>query len=387
MNFLSAYNLLDAIVIAFLALFVVFLLSVKSKNRLSQYFLIAFIISLALSYMDGVFLSFSFQIHRIYAHMIYLTMSFDYLHGPLLMLYILSRIRPNFQFKPTYYLSFVPFLLHLSFLLYRYGFKSLATKQVMLKSGLVFSYDEIYALTTISNLHYAVYFVIIFKLLYGYQKAIKNHYSNLYRKNLNWLLLVSCGFFLGTLMRYLNNILWLEVPNSLFLRHIDLKLFAVSATLIFAAVLLYKNLQQPKILHLPIGDAEADPQAANQNKYKTTKILPEMRHDYMYKLKTYMQRQKPYLDADLNLNELAKKLNIPAHHLSQSINVETGKNFYEFVNDYRLLECISMLEDPKNAGSYITQIMYECGFNSKSVFNPLFKKQYGMTPSQYRQAL
>ena len=60
-------------------------------------------------------------------------------------------------------------------------------------------------------------------------------------------------------------------------------------------------------------------------------------------------------------------------------------NFYEYINGYRIDEAKQQLEDPLNNSKNITDIFYDAGFNSKSVYNTLFKKNYHMTPSQYRK--
>ncbi|MGC9366431.1 MAG: helix-turn-helix domain-containing protein [bacterium] len=66
------------------------------------------------------------------------------------------------------------------------------------------------------------------------------------------------------------------------------------------------------------------------------------------------------------------------------INESLQQNFFNFVNSYRIEEVKKMLVDEVNSDRTILEIMYECGFNSKSSFNSVFKKQTGLTPSQYR---
>ena len=83
------------------------------------------------------------------------------------------------------------------------------------------------------------------------------------------------------------------------------------------------------------------------------------------------------------MEQLARQLTVHPRELSRAINQGFKQNFFEFVGAYRVAEAKRRLSDPANTDN-ILQVMYEAGFNSKSVFNTAFKKATGMTPTQYR---
>lgn len=100
-----------------------------------------------------------------------------------------------------------------------------------------------------------------------------------------------------------------------------------------------------------------------------------------------MRSDRPYLDPDLTIETVARRIGVPRHHLTEVINERHEKNFYLFVNQYRIEEAQQALKDPSQAGRTVLDIAYASGFNSKSPFNSAFKKLTGMTPSQYRREL
>ena len=102
-------------------------------------------------------------------------------------------------------------------------------------------------------------------------------------------------------------------------------------------------------------------------------------------LTAHMTSQKPYLDPLLTLDSLAAKSHIPARQLSQLINRHFEKNFFEFINSYRIEESKILLAKEENAKVTMLEIMAQAGFNSKATFNTFFKKSAGMTPTQYRK--
>jgi AraC-like DNA-binding protein len=103
------------------------------------------------------------------------------------------------------------------------------------------------------------------------------------------------------------------------------------------------------------------------------------------KLKEYMDKEKPYINADLDLRDLAAHLNVYPHYITQVLNTLFNQNFYEFVNTYRVNEAKKHLEKSRHLNKVsILSIAYDCGFNSKSSFNRIFKRKTGMTPSEFR---
>ena len=77
-------------------------------------------------------------------------------------------------------------------------------------------------------------------------------------------------------------------------------------------------------------------------------------------------------------------MNIAPRSLSNIINRHFKRNFFEFINEYRIEEAKSLLSNPDNTSKSIIDIMDASGFNSKATFNTFFKKLVGETPSQYR---
>ncbi|KOH45346.1 helix-turn-helix domain-containing protein [Sunxiuqinia dokdonensis] len=100
----------------------------------------------------------------------------------------------------------------------------------------------------------------------------------------------------------------------------------------------------------------------------------------MKKLMDFIDAEKPFLDAQLNLSRLAGSVQLHPNRLSFLINEKTGMNFNEFVNQFRLAHFKEIAVDDKNAHITILGLAYESGFNSKTVFNAYFKKIENTTP-------
>src|SRR5699024_11713278 len=97
----------------------------------------------------------------------------------------------------------------------------------------------------------------------------------------------------------------------------------------------------------------------------------------------HMADARTYLDAHPSVAQLAHQTGVPTRDLSRAINEGLGKNFFELTSDYRIAEARRQLERAE-PGTTILEVMYDSGFNSKSVFNTASKKATGMPPSAYR---
>lgn len=115
--------------------------------------------------------------------------------------------------------------------------------------------------------------------------------------------------------------------------------------------------------------------------------LDETRMDtYETSIRAFMEKSKIYLEAEISLEDLSERSNIPKHHITQLLNEHLHKNFYTFINEYRIQEALTKLKDP-GLDINILSLAYDCGFNSKSSFNNYFKKITGLTPSGYRKKM
>ncbi len=100
------------------------------------------------------------------------------------------------------------------------------------------------------------------------------------------------------------------------------------------------------------------------------------------KLLALMTEEQPWLEPELTLTEVAKRLRITPGLLSKVINSGCGQNFNDFVNAYRVREAQRLLADPRFAHYSLVGVALESGFNSRSTFNRVFKKVVGRAPSE-----
>ncbi len=132
---------------------------------------------------------------------------------------------------------------------------------------------------------------------------------------------------------------------------------------------------------------EETPFDFSKKKYKRPSLNTADSEKYHAQLLAIMATEKPYLQANLSLRELAQKMDIHPNNLSELLNEKMGKNFSGYINHYRVEWFKKIAKDPKNAHISLLGLAYESGFNSKTAFNTFFKKAVGMTPKQYVKGL
>lgn len=120
-------------------------------------------------------------------------------------------------------------------------------------------------------------------------------------------------------------------------------------------------------------------------KYEKSSLSEEKAEEVLRAVLNTMDAGRLFLDSDLTMQLFSEQLQIPSHHVSQVINERLQKNFFEFVNGYRVEEAKRLLLDPSLQHYTILAIAFEAGFNSKTTFNTVFKKYTGTTPSKFRE--
>jgi AraC-like DNA-binding protein len=119
-------------------------------------------------------------------------------------------------------------------------------------------------------------------------------------------------------------------------------------------------------------------------KYAASGLSGEESEKLWTKVLGTMTREKPFLNENFDLAELAARLSVPRSHLSQVVNERSGAGFPEFVNRYRVDEAVRLLGDPEATHFTIEAIGYEVGFRSRSGFYGAFRRLRDETPSETR---
>lgn len=123
--------------------------------------------------------------------------------------------------------------------------------------------------------------------------------------------------------------------------------------------------------------------ATVEEKYKTNKVSTGECKRLAEKLEYIMQKEKPYINPDLKLADLAAAIGTSAHSLSYLFNQYLNRNYYDYINDYRIEEFKLLVNKDEYAKYTLSALAELCGFSSRASFFRSFKKATNITPSEY----
>ncbi len=348
-----------------------YLLLHKTGRRKANMFLAVFLLAKALCISN--FLSFRLYDTAFanFPHSFYFGSSFTLLWGPTLFLYTKSLFNKNFALKKTDLIHFLPFACHFIYLTFTYHINSADIKRELLLSGTVFSSNMLSFLTLFLQVTIFLYIASAFRLVSKYSSALKNTYSKIDNIDLSWIYFVLFGFLAKWMFDnwYLTEVKLLGMTGMLPLYLSRIVLF------LFINIMIYKGLKYPVIFTgITLNE-----------KVKKVSLSKTVADQYLEKLSEFMEQGKPYLEPEITLNDLAERVSIPPRSLSEILNTALGKNFYDYINYYRIKESEQLFAETSSHNKTVLEVLYEVGFNSKSSFNTAFKKHTGMTPSQYKK--
>ena len=368
----SLTNLISIITVVQLILFGLFLLTAPKKRSADRIALALFLFANSIYILDFLTYRYSSIIISYGVNFFYIGDTFGFLFGPLLYLYTKSVNSKDFHFTKNDILHFVPFFLVFILTLICFQFQSHETQLELLKTGLFGKTgDVIYSV--IMNFSILVYLSFAFLTIRTKNQNLKGYYSSLEKINYNWLKLVVSAFFIMWIVDIINWVLGSLEISSHILSEL-LTFTSLSINFVFANLLILKSLRLPEMEEIQ-----------EIHKYEKSPLTVQTKNDILQRLEDLMIKEKMFLNSSITLGEIADKLSVIPRYLSQVINELKGQNFYDFVNSYRIEEAKKILSDPSHDDEKILAVLFESGFNSKSVFNTVFKKITGITPSEYRR--
>ncbi|MCE7991163.1 MAG: AraC family transcriptional regulator [Roseivirga sp.] len=332
------------------------LFSQKRQNRFNL-MLACFMLSLS-----GNFLN-MFLLNQGWTHLNFGAF-FGLSYGPLCLLYTRSLIYADKQIAKKETWHFLPaFIVLASLAIFSKDFSPL-TDTLPFTVGVIFQLS--------------LYLIRAYREVSWYRSTLKNVSSEFISVNLSWLqyLILSLAIVFAIVM-----IEAVVVENEVLDNAVVIVIYAY--VLFFVNSIYWKGLRHPQIFSGLSGEAKSINKEI-ASRYSHSNLKEEQASEYLGQLEAYMAENKPYLVYNITIEELSEQTDISARHLSQVINQLMDKNFYDFINGYRVEEAKMLLTD-KSKDLRINEVMYDSGFSSKSTFNAVFRKATGQTPSEYRK--
>ena len=372
---MSLGNILFVLIVFQLLFLSAYLFSQQKGKPLSNRLLGIFFLTIALNLFDVLLL----QTGVYFAHpgIAGLGSCLPLLFGPLLYFYTRSVVYRNFSVSAKSLLHFLPFLLIFCCTEIYYQSQPFDVQErILLSISLHHIPVFISAVSTLIFLQFLCYAAASLRLVSLYKKMAGQHFSNPEYADVSWLYSTLMFFILIIIISALNGLL-AQTPFA--------KYYLFAFNLVIILLLLFVIQVMMKALGRPYFFSFADQFDPAAPAAKMTEQERQEKQATIQTLLTLMQRDKPYLEPDLTLEQLAAKLSLKPRALSQAINDILQQNFFDFINRYRINEAKSLLTNPKDKKITVLEVLYQVGFNSKSSFNTLFKKYTGLTPTEFRK--
>ena len=148
----------------------------------------------------------------------------------------------------------------------------------------------------------------------------------------------------------------------------------------------YMALVQKQMEFMTNDDISDKTEKNSNDKYSASSLSDKRKVLIKKQLDKAIQRDRVYLQADINIGRLAQRFNSNSKYLSQVIHEIYGESFNDFINRRRVNEASRLLVDPAYSHISLEGIAEMVGFGSKSTFNVAFKKFTGVTPSFFMNA-
>lgn len=299
----------------------------------------------------------------------YYLISLELLFAPLIYFYVKSITTSDFKLNKNDFWHFIPWLLFFSIKLFIFiydasqpGFNDSQNGYMVMN----FQWNIIDPVfTIISHGQMLLYLAFTFQLFYQYRDKIQHYFSNTYKLELNWirnfLYIYTFIFLYGFIQIFINEYItelswtqkwWLQFCSAMAVIYIGIKGYFTDTIKLTSL-----NFESKEKLHL--------------TKKITTNVKEVLLdiEDKKEQLRKYFEKEKPFLNPDLNLTELAKQINMNRAELSEIINTGFDLNFNDFINGFRVEAIKQKLHQGEHKQLSLLGIAYDCGFNSKATFN------------------
>lgn len=399
----------------------------KANRILSAYMSVMFFIYLLKSFEE-------FQQHELSVITYLFAIPLSLCSSPIIFLYIQKLTSVKFRISKITLIHFIPALILLLVNIFTFGMIPYDDK-VLLIGGVIKNpeivpllhiYVKAYFISQyLYDIQAVLYSILMLRILVRHKNRISDIFSYKENISLGWLQIFVVVFLIVSITEILLYAYTGYIAtggsdargmSTALIDHFDI--FSFVLTILYCFFIGFFGLRQTDIYHVPkkiiipatinniheptqkpeeprvnqeiaigIEEISGPTNDEDEHKKKYNKFeLPETQKEKILKdIHLAMETKKLFLNSRLTLIDLSLEIHTNKNYVSSIINEKMQKNFFQFVNEYRINEAKNLLTNKTFDNHSIEGIALTVGFNSKSAFNPAFKKQTGLTPSVFRK--
>jgi AraC-like DNA-binding protein len=324
-----------------------------------------------------------------------------YLTGPILFLYVRSVLSDDSKLRRMDFLHFLPMLVHfaasLSFAFKPLSFKAELASQVVTDVSIMQTYtasllseilpvSAIYLSRPVLILAYTIWSVVIIARYFS-QNKLKEVFSG-QNFMIKWLILLT-GFVVLLSTSHI-----IDIAHTFEIHFADMAagLNTIRVISLFGLIgLMISPFLFPAILYglprLPVSDNHTAQQTIKMYPESTTKSNFHFKNAYLQsidqRMDEFMREHQPYLQPQFNINQLAVKIEVPAHHLGYYFREVKKQTFSEYRNKWRIQYAKNLLMEGKSNLLTLEAIASLSGFSNRDSFRAVFQKEEGVCPSNF----
>ncbi|MEM7298078.1 MAG: helix-turn-helix transcriptional regulator [Bacteroidota bacterium] len=206
----------------------------------------------------------------------------------------------------------------------------------------------------------------------NYDASLKDNYSNIENLKVSWVVSFQrlwIVLFLLPVLLYFANYIYSAID-------IMVTVSVLMTSLVLLSVFFNSNLMNQSYVTNVIPKKKSIEQAPSEVSQDDRALIE--------KLMNNLSSERYYEDEQISLDQLAEYVHLKPSELTELIKKSEYDNFYDLINSFRIDAVKRSLAETTEQ---IIVIAYQCGFNSKSAFNKIFKEKTGLTPREYRLSL
>ena len=319
-----------------------------------------------------------------------------YLQGPLLYFYVVGTLQDTFTFKRKWLLHFIPsFIGLISIVTYYFkpwSYKLAIAKQIVAspiaflqnpQSGNLFL--NLPARTALLMLYAIVSMVLVVHYCIQNKTRIKQIFSK--DKTILWLFFIIITIIVSTIsyMILIIDFMSTQIPTRELINQLNMNIVTLISFSLIPVIILFF----PSVLYgLPKVKNENKYNSKNKQDTNTTelKVNDEVNNDLIdlaLLIQEYLKNEKPFVDPQFSLDDLAKQLDVPKHHLYYCFNTLLNKKFSSIRKEMRVAYAKELLLNGNLKNQSMEGIWTNAGFSSKTNFFISFKEVTGTSPLEY----